>query len=572
MNRSARQILWLLMGLWLILTVVMLYSRPFSSGVNQLQYLSIAWQMWQSHSWLLPHIANRFDLSHPPLFYWLILGGWHLLGVVNWWPKLLVMLISLAAICQTYALSKQLWPHCEMVHWLAPAILVGAYFWIDYSTFIRFDILESYFVLLALTGIQLWYRRRPIGWLLFVIASGLGLLVEGIMLWLFIVPVVLLIPVWWQRDRPLFMWYMTSFLAILCALAIAATWWVPVYQLLGLSVAWHFLLAQFASHGLTVHLHYFLPLVGNFLPWTLWPPLWLGLALSFRYALKDKGLRFLIWVILPVLLVLIFLSTHDANRQLIPLYPVVALWLARGIAMLSVARRGQVARWMGWPFGLVLIVTGLVWIGLSYYAQLALMHPLWLARLPPTLGAVLVLIGGFWLFWRRLCELSIGSFCLSMTGVILMIIIAIGWWQPYGQYINLQPIARYVAKLHAEGEQVMNASVEVGYDQPGGAWCQRDKLCDLPIQKLLFLGRLEALVPNISGQRQIVSWVKKHPDAWILTSDQTRYFPAGGFWQPVRWWPFIVQQDFFRKRMGIIEIWRASDYLQFLQHQQHVSK
>lgn len=572
MERSARQILWLLIGVWLILTVVMLYARPFSSGVNQLQYLAIAWRMWQNHSWLLPHLSNRIDFSHPPLFYWLILGGWHIFGVVDWWPKLLVMLISLAVICQTYALSRRLWPHCEMVHWLAPAILMGAYFWIDYSTFIRFDILESYFVLLALTGIQIWYRRRPIGWLIFVVASGLGLLVEGLVLWLFIMPVLLFMPLWWQRDRPLINWYVTGLLSVVCAMAIAATWWVPIYQLFGFAIARHFLLAQFELGTWSVHLHYFLPLLGNFLPWTLWPPLWLGLALSLRYALKDKGLRFLIWVILPVLLVLVLLSRHDANQQLIPLYPVLALWLARGVAMLAIVRRNQVARWMGWPLGLVLIVIGLLWVGLSYYAQLALMHPLWLARLPPILGVIIVLAGGFWLFWRRLCEISVAGFSLSLTGALLMGIIAIGWWQPYAQYISLQPIARYVAELHQQGGQVINTSSEVGYNQQAGAWCLKERLCDLPVEKLQFLGRLHQIIPNIVNQHQVISWAKKHPDGWILTSDKTRYIPADGFWQPVRWWPFVAQKDFFRKRTGIIEIWRANDYLQFLKQQQRLSK
>ncbi|HHB76580.1 MAG TPA: glycosyltransferase, partial [Desulfobulbus sp.] len=54
--------------LWLVLVITALLCRP-PLPIDETRYLSVAWEMWQNHQFLVPHI-NGLPYSHkPPLLF-----------------------------------------------------------------------------------------------------------------------------------------------------------------------------------------------------------------------------------------------------------------------------------------------------------------------------------------------------------------------------------------------------------------------------------------------------------------------------------------------------------------------
>jgi len=53
-----------------------------------------------------PYALKNFDPGHPYLFYFLISGGWRLLGIVFFWPHFLTVLFSSVGLFYTYKLGR----------------------------------------------------------------------------------------------------------------------------------------------------------------------------------------------------------------------------------------------------------------------------------------------------------------------------------------------------------------------------------------------------------------------------------------------------------------------------------
>ena len=64
---------WLPIAMALIAVAVL--TRP-AMPIDETRYLAVAWEMWQSGDYLVPH-TNGLPYSHKqPLLFWLINFGW----------------------------------------------------------------------------------------------------------------------------------------------------------------------------------------------------------------------------------------------------------------------------------------------------------------------------------------------------------------------------------------------------------------------------------------------------------------------------------------------------------------
>src|SRR6478609_8527865 len=57
------------------------YSVPFTG--DEKTYISIAMEMWQKKSWVIPYLFGEPSYFKPPFQYWMTLVSWHLLGFNN---------------------------------------------------------------------------------------------------------------------------------------------------------------------------------------------------------------------------------------------------------------------------------------------------------------------------------------------------------------------------------------------------------------------------------------------------------------------------------------------------------
>jgi 4-amino-4-deoxy-L-arabinose transferase-like glycosyltransferase len=82
--------------LWLLLVMVPLASRTFLQ-IDETRYVTVAWEMWLSGEWLVPILNGEVYHHKPPLLFWLIMIGWTIFGVNEWWPRLVPGFFSLGS-------------------------------------------------------------------------------------------------------------------------------------------------------------------------------------------------------------------------------------------------------------------------------------------------------------------------------------------------------------------------------------------------------------------------------------------------------------------------------------------
>ena len=61
-------ILTVLAGLWLLLILTSLVTRGFLP-VDETRYVSVAWEMWLRHDFLVPHLNGAVYSHKPPLLF-----------------------------------------------------------------------------------------------------------------------------------------------------------------------------------------------------------------------------------------------------------------------------------------------------------------------------------------------------------------------------------------------------------------------------------------------------------------------------------------------------------------------
>ncbi len=333
--------LWAL--LWLLLLAASLYARP-PIPIDETRYLSVAWEMWRSGNFLVPHI-NGVPYSHkPPLLFWLIHLGWWLFGVNEWTARVTPPLFGLGAILLARSLAVRLWPDDPAVRRLVPLFLLGSFFWALFSTLTMFDMLVAFFSLAALHGLLLAHQGRPVaGWALFALALALGVLAKGPVILVYVAGPALLAPLWQERKGAAWLgWYGGFLAAVAVACGLALAWAIPAAIAGGEEYGQTLLVGQTAGRMVRSFAHQrafwwylaFLPLL--MLPWTLCGCLWRGLG---RVTLsRSLAVRFCLTALVPAFLFLSLVSGKQVH-YLLPLLPVFYLAAARGFGLVTEERR-----------------------------------------------------------------------------------------------------------------------------------------------------------------------------------------------------------------------------------------
>ena len=195
--------------LWVVMTVPLLILRPLWP-IIETRYVSVAWEMWLRHDFLVPYL-NGMPYSHkPPLLFWVIQAGWWLFGVNSWWPRVVPSLFTVGSIIIILRIGRLLWPEHRDMKVFLPFMLFGCLLWNFYMTFVMFDLLVAFSGVLGMYGllVAIQGKRLP-GFFLFGLGIGLGVLSKGPVILVVLLPVALAGP-WWGRNhihKPWSIWY-----------------------------------------------------------------------------------------------------------------------------------------------------------------------------------------------------------------------------------------------------------------------------------------------------------------------------------------------------------------------------
>ena len=498
---------WPLIGLWALLTLVALWARPLAP-VDETRYASVAWDMWLSSDWLLPHLNGTAYPDKPPLLFWLVNLSWLLAGPSDWAARAVPALATLLDLWLLHRLERLLWPQDSDRPALSPWIFYGSVLVAPFGTALMFDLLLTTSVLLALIGLAGAARREGIGnWALYAVGLGLGTLTKGPVILMYLLPVALLAP-WWlpAPRRGWWHWYGPLTVAVLAGAGLALCWAIPAARRGGAGYAEAIFLGQTAGRMVRAFQHarpwywYLVLLPVILLPWSLWPPLWRALAGLGRQSGSSE--RFCLAWLLPGLVGFSAISGKQAH-YLIPLLPAFALLAARALSRASPRPGGwgaptlAVLPWVG--LGLAIATAPVLTTVLpSHPSTAASAVPYWFARLSPAWGLALAALAlGFVPllrsrgFLQGVAALPRVARPLLHAGPVRDIV---------SPAYDARPLARKIAALRADGILVAYPGKYHGDFQ--------------------FAGRLRQPLAQFWPGTE-VSWARAHPQAVLLLNYKT---------------------------------------------------
>jgi 4-amino-4-deoxy-L-arabinose transferase-like glycosyltransferase len=507
---------------WVLYAITSVLVRDLLP-IDETRYVTVAWEMWQRGDWLVPYLLGEPYSHKPPLLFWSVLAGWSVFGVVDWWPRLLPLLIGLANLLALRRLALILWPSEPAVARVASEVLLGSTLWLVYSSLFMFDLLLSLCVLLSLGELADWERRGPqrASGLRLGLWMGLGVLAKGPVVLVYVLPAGVLMPFLGLRQSQWGVWYLRLLVALLTALLVAAAWALPAASAGGEAYGRLILWDQFAGRVSQSFAHaqpwwWYLPLLPLLAwPWSLWPRAWL----TGKSSLATAGLPLLV---LLLSLLLLSLISGKQLHYLLPLVPVGALLIARRLARgePDVSGVGQ-AWWVGLG---TLLVFALI-IALREGAVPGL--PWWVRDIPLLLLCLGLLLGGMPVWGRRrlmLVRVRQVAWVGFATALLLQLAVVSQGSRDY-------PLREVAARLQA-AEQGGQGSLYLG----GYAG------------EFNFVGRLRQGPETAYTQSELATWVAAHPEGLVL-----RMFRGDG---PADVPPPVYVQPYRGKRLGL---WSATD-------------
>ena len=341
MSINRMPLLWI--GLWSVVLAVALLTRPLMP-IDETRYLSVAWEMWLSGNFLVPHLNGETYSHKPPLLFWLINLGWGMFGVNEWWPRLVAPLFGLASLFLSAKLAHELWPKnsSSWVSSMTPMLLFGGFFWAIFTTLTMFDMLLTAFSVLGLIGVvRAWRTGNFSGFALMGLGIGLGLLTKGPAILLHILPAALLAPMWGKflQGRPMgpgsVRWMLGLLSAVVIGVVIGLAWAVPASLAGGEAYRDAIFWGQSAGRVVSSFAHsrpwwwYVAALPVLLIPWVLWPTAWRAARQGLQDGLlRDGGIRFCIAWVAPALIIFSLISGKQFH-YLLPELPALSLIFAR---------------------------------------------------------------------------------------------------------------------------------------------------------------------------------------------------------------------------------------------------
>jgi 4-amino-4-deoxy-L-arabinose transferase-like glycosyltransferase len=333
---------WLALAGSLGLGLLSLWLRPLLP-VDETRYLTVAWEMWDRGSFLLPSLNGALYEHKPPLLFWLIHAGWAVTGVGETWPRLIGPLGTLASAWLLSRLGARLWPQSPQVGRFGGLLFLGSVFVAFYGTALMFDLPLLVFVCLGWLALHdAAVRGRWRDWLGYGLAFAAAMLTKGPVAMVYLLP-PLLAWRWWAPMplRPRGARKVTTALAIAVALPLA---WLLLADRQSQGELLRRVLFEQTLGRVQGELGHprppywylpFLPLMA--LPWTLWPRAWRALGGLWRQR-DDRGLRLVAATVVPGFVLLSAVGGKQVH-YLLPLLALGLMALARGLQDVVVPRQ-----------------------------------------------------------------------------------------------------------------------------------------------------------------------------------------------------------------------------------------
>ncbi|BCG49007.1 Uncharacterized integral membrane, glycosyltransferase [Citrifermentans bremense] len=502
-------------GLWLPFLILagtcLLFSLvlPFFP-VDETRYLSVAWEMKVHDSFIVP-IQNALPYSHkPPLLFWLINLDWLLFGVNEGTLRFIPLIFSLFNVCLVYRIALQLWEDRKLA--LNAAVILGSTFaYLLWSSIIMFDVLLSFWVLIAVSALIRAGKEGRFGpFALAGVAIGGGILTKGPVVLVYILPVALFAFWWRPRGEVTPRWYAWTFLSLLIGIAVVLVWLIPAALTGGEVYRKAILWGQTVNRMANSFAHkrplwwYFQWVPVLLAPWIFFAPFWRGC----RRLTLDAGTKLVLTWIAGGFVVFSLLSGKQVH-YLIPLIPACSLLMAKAVSCCEESgRRFQL------PIAAFYLLVGAAIMTLTFLKQGRALHSFDLGELRIAAGGLLLL--GAALSFPKPRDTSAALKLVAASTLPFVALVVVGCHTFSGRY-DIHAVSAAVLKKQQEGYQVLHQGKYHG--------------------QYHFMGRLQQPLLELEGSDEIRRYAQTHEKVALVTyprEDQAVPPDEAFFRQPFR--------------------------------------
>ncbi len=308
---------------------------------EEVRYAEVPRQMLHADRWLVPVLHGQDYLDKPPLFYWLVMGSYHLFGIHEWAARIPTGLIGVLTVAVVYGWGRRtLGPRAALA---AGLVLCLTPEFLYRGRMVTPNGLLALWTTAALAcgHIALIKHRSALPtphspltswWLMAGALTGLGLLTKGPVAVALVVPPLVIVG--WLDRRLARVGWLSWACFITAAIAVAGPWYAAISwrcpDFAGYFFWFHNVLRYAAPFDHVKPIWAYLPqLVLGLLPWTLlFVPL-VRLLVRRRWSVALRRPGALGFALVAFAWGLLFFSVAGSKRPvyLVPVLPPLALAL-----------------------------------------------------------------------------------------------------------------------------------------------------------------------------------------------------------------------------------------------------
>ena len=476
--------------LLILITLTAIYFRPLMI-IDETRYIGVAWEMFSSKNYLVPHL-NGLPYDHkPPLLFWLICLDWSIFGVNEFSVRLIPLLFAIGVVILGDKIYRLLWSDDSYGAEILPWVLVGSVVFAFYSTLLMFDIMLSFWVALAIyAGIKAAKEDSLSSYLLLAFAIGFGILAKSPVVVAPLLPLYLFAS-YWSPKRVKISFYTKGFIAVLVGVAIALIWAIPAAKLGGKEYAYGIFWGQYAGRAVNSFAHkhpfwWYLPWIPIILmPWFLYSNFWAGLK-EIKNRGLDKGLKVLtVWIVGSLVIFSII-----SGKQLAYIAPEFLAFSLLATRALSISRDNFKRAYL---IALIFILLGLAfaiapWFIKGYIRNFLDSKAFLISSI------LLVSYGLFLLFYKFKTQKELIK-VLSLNSFLLILSI------------------HFIANIYLLKQDLHNFSNEISKLQKSG---KRVAHLGKYANEYQFMGRLKKPLIVLKNDKDLKKFIKENPNGAII--------------------------------------------------------
>lgn len=294
-------------------------------------YAEAAREMVEGGDWLTPHFNYEYRWQKPILYYWLTAATYLLTGPTEWAARLWSALSGAGLVLLTWGASRRLLPD-DRSAWLAGAIAATCYGYFAMARAALPDLPLAFCITLCIWAAL---ERR---WALCGLGAGLGFLLKGPVG--VVVPVIVLVPIWWRERKSIVIRPRDLAIAAAVFAVVGVPWYAAMTSTHGAAYLQSFFIGDNLERFATDRFNeprpfwFYVPIVvGGMMPWAAYllilPRRLPGQLLRRTRALTPAEWRLLTWAVMPLLF--FTASIGKQPRYILPVLPPLAILLARAI-------------------------------------------------------------------------------------------------------------------------------------------------------------------------------------------------------------------------------------------------